>query len=201
MRIFRPFLFAGWIYPEALFRINTAEKLICLSFDDGPDPSVTPVILDILERHNIKAMFFCCGQNAEQYPELVQMIIAAGHITGNHSYSHADGWKTTEKEYINDVEKASHYLSGKFFRPPYGRIRRSQYHILKRSYKIVFWDLMPYDFDKSFSWEESLRVLLKYIRPGSVIALHDSQGSSSPRYLDQFIREAKKKDFRFTIPE
>lgn len=201
MRIFRPFLISGWIYPEALFRMNTDEKLICLTFDDGPDPSSTPVILSLLETYDIKAMFFCCGANAERYPELIQSIISGGHITGNHSYSHPDGWKTTVRKYIYDIEKSSQFVPGRFFRPPYGRLKFCQYLKLKKHFKIVFWDLLPYDFDKSFPWEDSLKVLLRRIRPGSVIALHDSPGSSSLLFLDRFIREAKNRGYSFVLPD
>jgi peptidoglycan/xylan/chitin deacetylase (PgdA/CDA1 family) len=201
MRIFSPWLFARWIYPEALFRMNTAKKLLCLTFDDGPDPSATTAILRILENHNIKAIFFCCGENAERYPELIQQILSGGHITGNHSYSHPDGWLTPKKKYTDDILKASKFLQGRFFRPPYGRLSLCQYFKLKKHFKIVFWDVMPYDFDKSFHWEESLKVLMNRIRPGSVIALHDSPDSSSQLYLDMFIGEAKKNGYSFVLPE
>jgi peptidoglycan-N-acetylglucosamine deacetylase len=201
MRIFRPFLASGWLFPGALFRINTREKLLCITFDDGPNHLSTPAILKILATHNIKALFFCKGENAERYPDLIQGIISHGHLTGNHSYSHPDGWFTGVKQYLADVEKASRYLPGKYFRPPYGRLRIGQYLKLRSFYKIVFWDIMPYDFDKSFVWEESLEVLLKLIRPGSVIALHDSEISSSPLFLDKFIREASGRGYKFVLPE
>ncbi|MBI5009461.1 MAG: polysaccharide deacetylase family protein [Bacteroidia bacterium] len=201
MRIFRPFLVSGWLFPGALFRINTREKLLCITFDDGPNHFSTPAILKILDEHNVKALFFCKGENAELYPDLFQRIISEGHLAGNHCYSHPDGWFTGVKQYIADVEKASHYIPGRYFRPPFGRLRIGQYLKLRSIYKIVFWDIMPYDFDKSFSWEESLKVLLGLIRPGSVIALHDSEFSSSPLFLDRFIKEARGRGYQFVLPE
>jgi peptidoglycan/xylan/chitin deacetylase (PgdA/CDA1 family) len=201
MRIFRPFKVSGWLFPEALFRINTREKLICLTFDDGPHPISTPVILNILEKHKVKAMFFCKGVNAEHYPELLHQIISEGHLTGNHSYSHPDGWMTGIRKYTADVDKASLNIPGKYFRPPYGRLGICQYLKLKPFYKIIFWDIMPYDFDKSFPWERSLNVLLRLIRPGSVIALHDSESSSSPLFLDKFLEEALALGYRFVLPD
>jgi peptidoglycan/xylan/chitin deacetylase (PgdA/CDA1 family) len=201
MRIYRPFRVSGWLFPEALFRIKTREKLICLTFDDGPHPISTPAILNILDEHKVRAMFFCKGENAERYPDLIQQIISSGHLTGNHSYSHPDGWQTGLKKYIADVERASKYIHGKYFRPPYGRLRICQYLKLKPIYKIIFWDIMPYDFDKSFSSEDSLNVMLRLIRPGSVIALHDSESSSSSFFLDKFIKEALALGYRFVIPD
>ncbi len=201
MRIFRPFLASGWLFPGALFRIKTGEKLLCITFDDGPNQISTPAILKTLEEQNIKALFFCKGENAERYPHLIQRILKEGHLTGNHSYSHPDGWFTGVKQYTDDVEKAAKYIPGRYFRPPYGRLKIGQYLKLRSCYKIVFWDIMPYDFDNTFSREETLGVLLRLIRPGSVIALHDSEMSSSPLFLDSFIREARGRGYKFILPE
>ncbi|MBK8883313.1 MAG: polysaccharide deacetylase family protein [Bacteroidales bacterium] len=103
MRLFRPCFFAGWLYPEAIFRIKTDEKLLCLTFDDGPDPDSTPMLLDLLESYNIRGLFFCNGQSAEKYPELIDRIISGGHVAGNHGFSHPDGWRTSTQEYVQDV--------------------------------------------------------------------------------------------------
>jgi peptidoglycan/xylan/chitin deacetylase (PgdA/CDA1 family) len=201
MRIFRPCLIARWIYPGAIFRISTNEKIICLTFDDGPDPSSTPVLLDILERYKVKALFFCNGSRAENYPGLVDRIIKQGHITGNHTYSHKRGWTSSVKSYLEDVEKASAKTSDKWFRPPFGQIRLLQYYRLKKKYRIFFWDIMPYDFDDSFAPEDSLGVLLEKIRPGSVIVLHDKEQSTSAAFLDRFLKEVTERGYRFVIPD
>jgi len=103
MRLFRPCFIAGWIFPEAMFRIGTDEKIISLTFDDGPDPASTPVLLDLLGRHNIKALFFCNGRNAENHPSLMQRILSEGHIAGNHTWSHLNGWTSSVKNYLDDV--------------------------------------------------------------------------------------------------
>lgn len=201
MRIFRPCFLAAYIYPEALFRISTKEKIICLTFDDGPDPSSTPVLLEVLGRHKIKALFFCTGSKAENYPYLVQRIVTEGHITGNHSYSHLNGWASSVKSYTRDVEMASALTSSGWFRPPFGKLRLRQYSKLKKKYKIVFWDILPYDFDDSFPPEDSLGVLLKKIRPGSIIALHDHYRRNLSNYLNQFIESAVRNGYRFVLPD
>jgi len=197
MRLFRPCFIAGWLYPEALFRVKTTEKLLYLTFDDGPDPVSTRRLIEILGRYEIKAIFFCNGRNAEKHPGLVDLIKSEGHIAGNHGYSHFDGWKTSGRLYEADAGKADSFSSASLFRPPFGHLRLSQYLKLRKRYKIVFWDIMPYDFDSSFGPDNSLRILKNKIRPGSVIVLHDTQNSSACKFLDEFITTAISEGYRF----
>lgn len=200
MRLIRPWFFTSLLFPRAIFRMKTGEKQICLTFDDGPNPETTPEILRILKEHNVRALFFCRGDAAERYPDLMQEIISEGHMTGNHGYSHLDGWKTPADMYADDVERASLFVPSSFFRPPYGRLTVKQDKTLLKKYKIVFWDLMPYDFDAEFGPENSLRVLKKKIRPGSVIVLHDSPNSSVISFLSEFIVFAFRRGFSFVLP-
>jgi peptidoglycan/xylan/chitin deacetylase (PgdA/CDA1 family) len=197
MRLFRPFILSRLLYPGALFRIRTKEKELCLTFDDGPDPESTPRILDILEAHNVKAIFFCLGQKAGQYPHLVSLIISKGHIIGNHGYLHLSGWKTNTVDYIENVSKAAKLTSPYLFRPPYGRIRPSQYRELVKQFRIIFWDLMPFDFDEQMSNENTLNVLKTRIRPGSVIVLHDKTSSKVLTFLSDFIKYARSEGYEF----
>ena len=197
MRLFRPCFFSGWLYSGALFRLKRSEKVLCLTFDDGPDPGSTPELLDILNNYNIKAFFFCDGKAAEKYPELVRKIIIKGHGIGNHGYNHLNGWKTSTAEYCNDINRASQFTSDNLFRPPYGRIRFKQFRQLSRQFRIIFWDVMPYDFDKSFGAERSLAVLNKKLRPGSIIVLHDTQHSTWKYFLKDFIEISINKGYKF----
>jgi peptidoglycan/xylan/chitin deacetylase (PgdA/CDA1 family) len=201
MRLFRPGFYAGWFYPEVLFRIKTDEMTLCLTFDDGPDPVSTPQILEILARHKTKAIFFCNGKDAEKYPEIVNAIASDGHVIGNHGYDHPDGWSTSLKGYLENIAKAAPFTSDKLFRPPYGHLRLNQYRKLKNIYKIVLWDIMPYDFDNKFGKEKALSLIKKRIRPGSVIVLHDTQNSSAISILDSFIEYSLKRGYRFILPE
>ncbi len=197
MRLFRPCFFAVWLYPEAIFRIKTSEKLLYLTFDDGPDPLSTPRLLNMLDRHSVKAVFFCDGKVAEKYPGLMNQIKSRGHLTGNHGFSHLNGWKTSLKKYIADITTAAQFTSVKIFRPPYGRLRIAQYIKLRKEYKIVFWDIMPYDFDIKFGSENSLRVLKKKIRSGSIIVLHDNHKFMNIEFIEEFILFASGKGYRF----
>ena len=200
MRFFSISSLARLIYPDALFRIKTREKILYLTFDDGPDPDSTPELLEILEKHNIKAAFFCDGRAAELYPWLVQKIRGKGHQVGNHGYNHLNGWGTSLRDYCNDVDHASGFTSGKLFRPPYGLLRINQYRRLRNTFKIVFWDVMPYDFDREISPERSLKILNKKIRPGSVVVLHDSHDSAARIFLNEFIEGSVKRGYSFTCP-
>jgi peptidoglycan/xylan/chitin deacetylase (PgdA/CDA1 family) len=200
IRLFRPCIFSGWLYPEALFRIKSTEKMLCLSFDDGPDPASTPDLLDILDRYHVPAVFFCSGQAAEKYPSLVEKIKEKGHIAGNHGFSHIDGWKTNSEDYCENVNHASRFLPGSYFRPPYGRITISQYRKLKKKFRIVFWDLMIYDFDADFGAARSLSVLERKIRRGSVVVLHDKPQSSANTILPEFLDLAISRGYRFVLP-
>ena len=200
MRLFRPGFIAGFLYPEALFRIKTSEKVLCLTFDDGPHPDTTFKLLDILDNHNVKALFFCNGSAAEKYPDLIDLICSSGHMVGNHGYSHFDGWRTSAGKYISDTIRASTFTSSVLFRPPYGRLNLTQYRVLAKRFKIFFWDLMPYDFDKKFGRTNSLMVLKKKIRPGSLIVLHDKAESVAESLLGEFIEYAAGEGYRFVLP-
>jgi peptidoglycan-N-acetylglucosamine deacetylase len=127
----------------------------------------------------------------------VSLIKARGHIIGNHGYDHLNGWTTSVSRYCIDIEKAAPFTSHVLFRPPYGRLRLSQYKKLKNKFKIVFWDIIAYDFERAFGSDNSLHILEKKMRPGSIIVLHDSPGSNAYEITEQFILFALGKGFRF----
>jgi peptidoglycan/xylan/chitin deacetylase (PgdA/CDA1 family) len=199
MRLYRPLLILKLLFPKAVFRVSTGSRDLFLTFDDGPRPHSTPAILDVLDNNSIKALFFCSGKEAEKHPDLINLIKSKGHIIGNHGYNHLDGFRTGNYEYIEDVKKSARFTSPAIFRPPYGRIRRSQYKVLVKDYQIVFWDLMPYDFDIKMGNKRILHVLKKKIRPGSVIVLHDNDRKSPVCFLEDFIRFAKDKGYNFRL--
>jgi peptidoglycan/xylan/chitin deacetylase (PgdA/CDA1 family) len=199
MRLFRPFPVLRLVYPDAIFRVRTTSKELCLTFDDGPHHDTTPEILDILGSHNLKAAFFCDGREAEKFPGLVEHIVSKGHVIGNHGYDHLCGWKTNDSVYIENALRADKFTSSCLFRPPYGRIRQSQYRELKKKYKIVFWDLMPYDFDEKVSGKRAFNILKDKLRPGSIIVLHDKATSSCLSFLAEFIKYSERNGYKFVI--
>lgn len=150
------------------------QQPVYLTFDDGPHPVSTPQVLEILEHYGISATFFCVGKQVAQYPHLFQQITQGGHVTGNHSFTHLNGWKTNTAPYINDVHKAAQYIPSPLFRPPYGRIKPSQINALSEHYKIIMYDVMSYDYDKNVPTQQVIKNISQAVN-GSIIVLHDHQ--------------------------
>ncbi len=156
------------------WRIPTQEKIIYLTFDDGPIPETTPKILKILDEYNAKATFFCVGENVEKHPDLFMEVKNKLHAVGNHTYNHLKGWSTPNFVYFRNVEKADALIHSSLFRAPYGKITRTQQSILTKKYNIVMWDVLTGDYDSRISPEQCLQNALDYTREGSVIVFHDS---------------------------
>jgi peptidoglycan/xylan/chitin deacetylase (PgdA/CDA1 family) len=172
------------VYRECLWKVPTTEKKLYLTFDDGPLPEITPFVLDELKKWKAKATFFCIGKNIEANPELFKRTLAEGHRIGNHTYNHLNGWNTGDKEYFENVEKCdtvlrdliphSQFHIPNLFRPPYGKMKPSQYITLKADYTLVMWDVLSFDFDLSMTEEKVLDNVLKNAEAGSIIVMHDS---------------------------
>ena len=162
------------VYPNRIWSIDTKEKNIYMTFDDGPHPVVTPFVLDELAKYNAKASFFCIGKNVQSFPEIYNRIITEGHRVGNHTQNHLNGWETNNEPYLADVSEASKYIQSDLFRPPYGRIRSAQVKELK-NYKIVMWDVLSGDFDESLSKEKCLQNVIRKTSNGSIVVFHDSE--------------------------
>jgi len=145
-----------------------------LTFDDGPDPLVTPWVLDELARFGAKATFFCTGRNAEANPELMDRLRDEGHAVGNHTWDHPDGWRTPTAAYLRNVLRCQRSTGTRLFRPPYGRITPRQVRALQSRFEIVMWDVLSADFDTAIGGEHCLRNVLRHARPGSIIVFHDS---------------------------
>jgi len=157
-----------------IWELNNGRKTIYLTFDDGPEPEVTPWVLETLRKYNAKATFFCVGKNAAKHPAIVKSIINSGHIVGNHTYSHVNGWKMDTPLYIADIEKCDAILKTPLFRPPYGRIKPSQLRQLKGKYRIIMWSLLTGDFDVELDKDKCLDIVCKKAKSGSIIVFHDS---------------------------
>lgn len=170
--------FFSFLFPKTVWNLSDYQK-VYLTFDDGPDPISTPQLLDALDHLDIKANFFCLGNKAEKYPELITEIIDRGHCLGNHGYDHLSGWATSSNVYTHNAEKSSSIIDSIFYRPPYGRMTYNQYRILSKKYKIIMWDNMPGDFDAQLNEQQVLKNLMSNTTPGSIIALHDSSHSWS----------------------
>ncbi len=162
------------LFKEAVWRFDETDRTVYLTFDDGPIPEVTPWVLELLRKEDIRATFFCVGENVMRYPEVYQQILNHGHSVGNHTYNHWQGLKKGDLDYSANISKAGEYIHSDLFRPPHGWMKRSQYHRLKKYYRIIMWDLISCDYDVRFSPAEVLRNVTDFVRPGSIITFHDS---------------------------
>ena len=167
-RIFRP------LFGKVIWRKNPSEKVIYLTFDDGPEPEVTPQVLDILDIYGWKATFFCVGENVQKYPELYADILKRGHNVGNHSFNHIKGYEYSTIEYVENVKKAAQFIDSKLFRPPYGRIKWNQIKTLRKNYDIVMWDIITHDYNKNLSVDDVFKNVKYNLRKGSIVVFHDS---------------------------
>jgi len=163
------------MFSSFVWDIPTKEKILYLTFDDGPHEKATPFVLDELKKHHAKATFFCIGKNVVQYPAIYQRILDEGHAAGNHTQHHLNGWKTKTNEYINDIREAANIIQSDLFRPPYGKIKRSQSSkVSSESFSIIMWDVLSGDFDLNVSKEKCLQYVLNNAIGGSIIVFHDS---------------------------
>lgn len=184
---------------KAVWNIPNENNGVFLTFDDGPTPSITNHALDILLKHGVKATFFCLGQQVEKHPEIFQRIINEGHGIGNHSFSHLKGWTTNNKEYLDDVYKGESLINSKLFRPPYGKIKRSQLNTLNPETQIILWDVLPGDFSPKNSVEKIVSNTLKSVKSGAIIVLHDNEkcGNKMLLALPMIIEKLQEKKFIF----
>jgi peptidoglycan/xylan/chitin deacetylase (PgdA/CDA1 family) len=184
------------LYPVCTWKLPSSEKVIYLSFDDGPHPEATPFALAQLKKFNAKASFFCIGNNVLSYANIYEQIIQEGHAVGNHTYDHLNGWKTDTSTYIDNIKSASNLIVSNLFRPPYGRIKRAQLHAIKTNkslpQQIIMWDVLSGDFDVNLTGEQCARNVMKHAKSGSIVVFHDSAKAwerlqvALPAVLDYF---------------
>lgn len=199
------------VFPNIIWKKTTDEKKIWLTFDDGPEKEVTDFILETLKKLNIKASFFLIGKNIQEFPELTKEIIKKGHIIGNHSFSHLNGFKSKNEEYIYDIELGQKLINEKLvemgitnkikiFRPPYGRILPRQIKRLKENYKIVMWDVFSWDFKKNISPEKIYNNVIDNVTEGSILVFHNNKKSlyNLKLTLEDTLIKLKEKGFVFS---
>lgn len=175
MLIEQPPLLYRILFPEAIWRIKRKkQRVVYLTFDDGPIPEVTPWVLDTLDKYGIKATFFMVGDNARRHPWLVDDIKKRGHSYGNHTMHHLQGVKVTKLRYMRDITEANEYIDSALFRPPHGLMRPSQAKAIKKRYNIVMYDLVTRDYSYKLNGEEVFANVRHYVRNGSIIVFHDS---------------------------
>ena len=177
------------------------DKDLYLTFDDGPKPETTPRLLQMLAQYDARATFFCVGKNVEKYRGIYQQILDAGHSVGNHGYNHLKGWKTGNIVYLDDAEKCNKVVKSKLFRPPYGKMKRSQQKALRSKYSIIMWTVLSRDYDKSVYKHSCLLKTWRYTRPGAIVVFHDSMKSLQKLeyVLPAYLQMARNGGYNFKI--
>lgn len=202
MFIEQPPLIYRILFPEAIWRIKRKQqRVVYLTFDDGPIPEVTPWVLDTLDKYGIKATFFMVGDNARRHPWLVDEIKKRGHSYGNHTMNHLQGLKTTTLRYMRNITEANKYIDSSLFRPPHGLMRPSQAKAIKARYNIVMYDLVTRDYSHKLNGEEVLKNVKRYTRNGSIIVFHDSlRAERNLKYaLPRAIEWLKNEGYEFQV--
>jgi peptidoglycan/xylan/chitin deacetylase (PgdA/CDA1 family) len=165
------------LFPGALWRIpapKDEQKCVYLTFDDGPIPEMTLWLLDVLDKYNIKATFFCVGDNVRKYPEIYKQLHERGHKTGNHTQNHIQGIRFWSRNYVRNVAEAAKYIDGDLFRPPHGHMRFPQVLRLRKIYRIIMWDVVTRDYSPHMTAKGVFNNIKRYTRNGSIIVFHDS---------------------------
>ena len=191
------------IFPNFVWKVPSAEKVLYLTFDDGPIPEVTPWVLDQLAEFDAKATFFCVGENAERHSDIMDRIHGEGHVTANHTHNHLSGWRSENLTYFHNIRRCASQVNSNLFRPPYGRLKPSQAQFLLRHYTVVMWDVLSADFDASVTPEQCLANVTENAQPGSIIVLHDSlKAENNLRYaLPKILAYYSGLGYRFSALE
>ena len=165
------------LYPNLIWNMSPESRCIYLTFDDGPIPIVTPFVLNILKLYDAKATFFCIGDNVSKHPEVFEQLKNEGHAVGSHTYNHLNGWDTDDETYLDNFIQADKLTNTNLFRPPYGRIKKSQIKQLKAikpGLDIIMWSILSRDYDQTLDPENCLENVLKNTKTGDIVLFHDS---------------------------
>ena len=161
-----------------IWDITTDEKVLYLSFDDGPHPIITEKVLDLLAEYTAKASFFCVGANVQKHPATFSRIMNEGHSIGNHTMQHLNASKVKDSEYLQDIRDAKVFIDSKLFRPPYGRLSsflQKQIEGVSIHLKVVMWSILSGDFDSKITAEKCRDNVLLNAKAGDIVVFHDSE--------------------------
>jgi len=190
--------------PDVIFLNGpTKEKIVSLSFDDGPDLKITPKVLDILKKYNVKANFFFIGESTKANPNVVKRAFNEGHLVLNHSYTHADLTKLSAQgvnKELTSTDNTLYKLIGKhplIVRPPYGAIDNKVINVFRtNNYKMAIWSLDTFDWSQ-MEKNHIVETVINNVRPGEIILMHSNDGKiATTEALPQIIERLEAKGYK-----
>ena len=191
------------LFGDYVRRIDTTEKVVALTFDDGPLPTLTERMLDLLDRLEVKATFFMMGRNVERWPEIAGEVLARGHEIGNHSYSHPRLIFMSPARVREEIERTDALLRGVgvtgeiFFGPPHGaKLLVLPYVLVQMNKTAVYSYTDPEEWKRPPAAVMVERVL-RQVRPGSVVGFHDTLGAETLHAVDEVVTSLKGQGYRF----
>lgn len=214
---------AGWhsmsprsqLYGRTFIGLKPGSRLLALTYDDGPNDAATSQLLEVLARNGVRATFFMMGRHVAQRPELAREVAAAGHVIGNHTYSHPNLIFASRSQLIRELENCTRALDdaigphSNLFRPPFGARRPDVLaEVRRRGFIPVMWSVTAYDWNTDSANVVEARVA-RQIRGGEVILMHDgghlamgADRSATVEATDRLIRRYKGEGYKFvTVPE
>lgn len=195
---------------KVIKRAAIKDKVIALTFDDGPDPRYTPNLLDVLKRNDVKCTFFVLAENAKKYPDIIKRIESEGHYIGLHSLRHANAIFSLPYKTRKNLSEALNIMDGlgikiEFFRPPWGIFNPLTYHYAKaNNLKIILWSIHALDWSRWVTEDYIKNKLINNVKSGDIILLHDGRGSrNSPAKtissLKIVLPVLKRKGYQFIL--
>jgi peptidoglycan/xylan/chitin deacetylase (PgdA/CDA1 family) len=191
----------SYFSPYLIWRIPTKEKEVFLTFDDGPSDPITARVLQILKEYGAKATFFCVGKNIANNHDLFSKIIDDGHLIGNHTFHHMNGWSVSAERYVASVNRCETIFGSYYFRPPFGKMTWRQIRELKNRFKLIMWSTLSGDFDKSLTTSAILEDLTMNVKKGDIIVFHDNPKTADRlmKILPEFLAFLKQEGYKCSV--
>jgi peptidoglycan-N-acetylglucosamine deacetylase len=192
--------FLPLLIPSLTWKVETNDKVVYLTFDDGPHPEITPWVLDQLKAYGAKATFFCVGQNVVNHPKTFQSVLYEGHKVGNHTFNHLSGWSHSQNAYLQNIDACAEVVNSRLFRPPYGRVVPWQIDTIKqKGYQIIMWDILTQDYNANIDIQNAITTTIRKTKPGSIIVFHDSVKAEAQlkQILPAVLQELSSQGYKF----
>lgn len=189
--------YVAWFYPRRIW--YGEEGKAYLTFDDGPHPEITPWLLKLLKKQDVKATFFWSGIQMEKHPEFIQQAIDDGHVVGHHGFEHNSGRKLSLDKFKENFQRSKELVTSDLFRPPYGEIKSKQAKYALENGKLVMWSWMSYDYDKKSPAKRIIDVAKEQIREKDILVFHENDKTKDKikDFIPEIIKIIQDKGLKF----